>query len=216
MLFSRASHASAKFARPQRPTDGPVRIRVDIRHGRFMGTNTMRNKPVAASVFAFALLLIVAVVVLTFRSFATGIQIHYLKSFQSGQFTAATFEMINRSSDRYFVFPQAIDAEIGRAWKTCAQFDTPPQWELRPYAEQPVTLEMTKLPSGPRLRLHLSVVKELRGWKGLPGRFRLKYVDKLSGIPFFPRDENLAVGSHEISMVSDEFVSPPPTTKMAR
>lgn len=48
----------------------------------------------------------------------------------------------------------------------------------------------------------------VKGIKGLPGILRLKLMDGVADVPLNPFDKFIAVGSHEISIVSDEFVQP--------
>lgn len=67
---------------------------------------------------------------------------------------------------------------------------------------------MPNLLFGRRLHLSLVAVKELRGIKGFPGMLRLKFMDGIADVPLNLFDTSVAIGSHEISIVSEEFVEP--------
>ena len=151
----------------------------------------------------------IASLLIAFLLLAVGspaVTVHHVKTGQSGE--TASFQITNHTSNRYFVFPRRVEVHDGATWKTCFEFKEPTELELRPFAYKSLPLAVTNLPTGSRLRLSLVAVKELKGIKGFPGMVRLKFIDGVD-VPLNPFDKYSAVGSHLISIVSDEFGQTP-------
>lgn len=170
----------------------------------------MKRKPITASAVGFVLVLFLGIVFALAHGPARTISVRHLNSVQSGKLTTATFAITNHTSNRYFVLPRSVEAHGRAKWKTCFEFTDVIETELSPTGHATLMLEMANLPSGTPLRLSLILIKELRGPKGFFGRLRLILVDKVNDVPLNPFDMNSAIGSHPISIKSDEFVEPEP------
>ena len=175
---------------------------------RGLSSSDVGKKSIMAGAVGIASLLLITILLTVVRPGSVAVTVHHVKTSQSGQLIAATFQITNHTADRCFVFPRSVEANDGAKWSTCFEFTNSAELELGPFGCKALPLTVTNLPAGSHLRLSLAVVKELRGIKGLPGMLRLKLMDGVADVPLNPFDKFIAVGSREISIVSDEFVQP--------
>jgi hypothetical protein len=171
----------------------------------------VKTKPIIAGAVLIAnvaILLSLTIVFITARPSPPAVTVRYAKSIRTGDWVAATFEIINHTATGYYVFTVFLEVHDGPMWRTNFNLrPLRPAFLLGPHGVATHTVVGTNLPAGYPLRLRMVANRGLTGLSGFFRRLRLWLQG--SQVSLNPFDKK-PVGSNRTQILSEEFIEPEP------